>query len=103
MGILQVLNDKRFGAFFSFVLGIGLVCVFRPICSGNECNLDKAPSDKDFEKYAYRLGGKCYEFKTEVVDCPASGTVEAFRECILEKESFRNQFVNRASPIKRCA
>ncbi len=105
MGVLNFLKDERFSLFFSFVLGIGLVCMFRPICSGNECNVTKAPSDKDFDKYVYRMGGgKCYEFKTEVVDCPASGTIEAFRECsdMTNSESFRDQFSRRTTPIARC-
>lgn len=105
MGILNFLKDERFSVFFSFVLGIGLVCIIRPICSGNECNIEKAPSDKDFDKYVYRMGdGKCYEFKSEVVECPASGTIEAFRECsnMTNYEPFRDQFSRRNTPIMRC-
>jgi hypothetical protein len=105
MGIPDLLNDKRFNIFFSFVVGIGLVCVFRPMCTGNDCNINKAPTDKDFEKYVYKLGGgKCYEFKSEVVECPSSGTIEAFRECSANKtkEPFQDQFSRRDTPIKRC-
>ena len=105
MGIPDLLNDKRFNIFFSFVVGIGLVCIFRPMCTGNDCNVNKAPTDKDFEKYVYKLGGgKCYEFKSEVIECPASGTIEAFRECSSRKteEYFQDQFARRDTPIKRC-
>lgn len=106
MGLLNFLNDERFNVFFSFVLGLGLICIFRPLCSGSDCNVSKPPSDQDFEKYAYRMGGgKCYEFKSEIVECPTSGTIEAFRECSLEKtetEPFRDQFLRRRSPIQRC-
>lgn len=105
MGVLSFLNDERFNVFFSFVLGVGLVCMFRPLCSGDDCNINKAPSDKEFEKYVYRMGqNKCYEFKSEIVQCPASGTIEAFRECLTtsEYEPFRDQFSRRGTPIKRC-
>jgi len=106
MGIPQLLNDKRFNIFFSFVLGIGIICMFRPMCTGNDCNVNKAPAEKDFEKYVYRMGGgKCYEFKSEIMDCPSSGTVEAFRECPLSQklnEPFGDQFARRNTPIKRC-
>lgn len=105
MGVLSFLNDERFNVFFSFVLGVGLVCMFRPLCSGDDCNVNKAPSDKEFEKYVYRMGqNKCYEFKSEIVECPASGTIEAFRECSAshEYEPFRDQFSRRDTPIKRC-
>lgn len=105
MGIPDLMKDKRFDIFFSFVLGIGLICIFKPMCTGSECNVSKAPADKDFDKYAYRMGGgKCYEFKSEIVECPASGTIEAFRECSnrTNSEPFRDQFSRRDTPIKRC-
>jgi len=106
MGIINFLKDERFNVFFSFVVGLGLVCICRPLCSGDDCNVNKAPSDKEFDKYVYRMGGgKCYEFKSEIVKCPASGTIEAFRECrenTRESESFRDQFSRRDTPIKRC-
>lgn len=105
MGIPDLMKDKRFDLFFSFVLGIGLICIFRPMCTGSECNISKAPSDQNFDKYVYRMGGgKCYEFKSEIVECPSSGTIEAFRECTFESnnEPFRDQFSRRTSPIKRC-
>jgi hypothetical protein len=104
MGVLNFLKDERFSLFFSFVLGIGLICMFRPICSGDECNISKAPEEKDFDKYVYRMGSKCYEFKSEIVECPTSGTIEAFRECssVTNYEPFRDDFSRRGSPIKRC-
>jgi len=106
MGILNMLNDNRFNIFFSFVLGLGLICVIRPICSGSDCNIEKAPAEKDFDKYVYRMnGGTCYEFKSEIVECPTSGAIEAFRECqgdIKAEEPFRDQFARRDTPIKRC-
>lgn len=105
MGIPDLMKDKRFDLFFSFVLGIGLVCIFRPMCTGSECTVSKAPTDQNFDKYVYRMGGgKCYEFKSEIVECPSSGTIEAFRECstMTNNEPFRDQFSRRASPIKRC-
>ena len=43
-------------------------------------------------------------FKSEVVECPASGAIEAFRQCSEESvdEPFRDQFARRDTPIKRC-
>ena len=67
--------------------------------------MTKPPQEADFDKYVYRMGGgKCFEFKSEVVNCPASGTIEAFRECsnTSNTETFRDQFSRRESPIKRC-
>jgi len=118
MGIVDLLNDKRFNMFFSFIVGIGLICMIRPLCVGSDCNVNKAPAEKDFDKYVYRMsGGKCYEFKTEIVSCPSSGAIEAFREnqngsshsksTTLNNykamdEPFRDQFSRRITPISTC-
>jgi hypothetical protein len=103
MNIFKLLHDERFNVFFSFILGIGIICILRPVCVGAECEVSKPPSEKDFDKYVYRLGAKCYEFKTNITECPASGTIEAFRECSpSRKELFRDQFMRRDTPIQQC-
>lgn len=81
MGILRFLQDRRFDVFFSIILGIGVICMIRPVCEGKECTLRKAPQEKDFDKFVYRMeGNKCYQFKTRIVSCPASGAIEAFEQ-----------------------
>lgn len=102
MGLLQLLNDKRFNMLFSFVLGVGIICLFRPICKGSECELNKPPSDKDFNKYVYRMGDKCYEFKTDIVKCPSSGAIEAFKETERGEGFDGDVFSRRKTPISIC-
>lgn len=106
MGIIDFLKDERFNVFFSVMLGIGIVCLFKPKCSGSDCNTFKPPSEKDFDKHVYRMGGgKCYEFKSEVTECPLSGAIEPFREsssAIKTKEDFRDDFTRRISQIAEC-
>lgn len=80
MKITSLLQDEKFNYIFSFLLGIGLMCIMRPMCSGKECASWKPPLEKDFDKYVYRLAEKCYEFKTNVITCPASGAIEAFQD-----------------------
>lgn len=105
MAIIDLLNDKRFNIFFSFIVGLGIVCMFKPSCSDSSCSVIKPPQDKDFDKYVYKMGGgKCYEFKSELVDCPSSGTIEAFKECNSKttNEYFNDQFSRRSTVIQRC-
>lgn len=53
--------------------------MIRKPCTGSECTVNKPPTEEDFDKYVYRMQeGTCYEFKTDIVACPASGAVEAF-------------------------
>jgi hypothetical protein len=105
MRAFNFLKDEKFNIMFSFILGIALICILRPMCEGADCNITKAPAEKDFDKYVYRMsGGKCVEFKSEIVECPASGTIEAFREYPTFRkvnELIGGQFSKRNSPIKR--
>ena len=109
MGLPEILKDTRFNTFFSFVLGIGIICMLRPMCSGAECNVNKPPAETDFDKYVYRMGGgSCYEFKTEIVKCPPSGAVEAFQQkssnnMMEDTDSFRDQFARRSTIVAHCA
>ena len=102
MNLSKLLRDDNFNMFFSLMLGIGLMCLFRPICIGKDCTVSKPPSEKDFEKYVYRLGGSCYEFKTEVMECPASGAIEAFQSHhAIQPHEKGSQFSNRRTPIQK--
>jgi hypothetical protein len=99
MGLQSLLRDDKFNYFFSLLLGIGIICMIRPICHGTECTIEKAPTDKDFDKHVYRMaGGKCYEFKTAVAECPSSGTIEAFQDEL--RPTFESQFRHRGTPIQ---
>lgn len=80
MGLATLLQDEKFNLFFSFILGIGIICILRPICSGSECNINKPPVEKDFDQYVYRMAaGKCYQFTSEITECPSNGAIEAFQ------------------------
>lgn len=99
MGLLTMLHDEKFNYFFSFMLGIGIICMIRPICKGSECSINKAPADKEFDKHVYRMaGGKCYEFKTTVAECPSMGAIEAFED--ETAYTFERQFRHRGTPIQ---
>ena len=87
------------------MLGIGIICVIRPMCTGSECAVKKAPSEKDFDQFVYRIGGdKCYSFKTETVECPSSGVIESFRERSSRTISAQplTLFATRSTPILSC-
>lgn len=109
MILLRILNDDRFNIVFSILLGIGIVCIIRPLCIGSECSIEKPPVSDDFDKYVYKLGKKCYEFTPDIVECSKNEhAVEAFKECNINKPVSKkgnkkdNGFASRASIIKRC-
>jgi len=80
--------------------------MLRPQCTGSDCNVNKPPSEKDFDKFVYRMGNNsCYEFKTEIMKCPSSGAVEAFEQNRSkdDADAFRDQFARRSTIVAHCA
>ena len=55
-----------------------------------------------FNKYVYRMGDKCYEFKTDIVKCPSSGAIEAFKETERGEGFDGDVFSRRKTPISIC-
>jgi hypothetical protein len=75
------LKNPYFNYIFSFVIGMALVFIVRPVCNGKECGeVFKAPPVEEIKDAVFRIGAKCYEFKTKVVDCPTAGVIESFRD-----------------------
>ena len=52
--------------------------LFRPLCKGNDCQIIKAPPPSEVEKTTYKIGNKCYQFKTNTMECPTVGVIEPF-------------------------
>ena len=77
--MFEFLKSEGFKVVGSLFLGIGLVAVFKPICKGDECIKQKAPSVDEIVKSTYQLGSKCYQFKTQTLICPEKGVIEPFR------------------------
>jgi hypothetical protein len=93
--ITHLLKSNSFNVLFSFLLGLGIICIIRPMCKGDNCNVFKAPKIKEFDGNVYMISRDCYEFKPEIVECPSSGTIEAFEEA-------QTHYVKRQSVINRC-
>lgn len=90
----SLLHDEKFNYFFSLILGIGIICIMRPMCSGKECTTLKPPLEKDFDRYVYRLADKCYAFQTKAISCPVTGAIEAFRSsCPFQRDVFSRRAV----------
>ncbi len=76
--MFEFLKSTKFHYLFSFILGLGLMALLRPICHGKECLIEKAPPLQEVNSSTYQLGTKCYQFRSTPVECPASGVVESF-------------------------
>jgi hypothetical protein len=77
--LIDILKDKRFDTFFSFLMGVFLILLARPICKGESCFSYKSPSVKTITEHAYKIGDTCYKFVPKDTKCPLTGVVEPFQ------------------------
>jgi hypothetical protein len=84
--IERALKNPNFNIIFSIVLGMALVFIAKPMCTGAGCKpIEKAPPVKEMDNKVYRYGEKCYKYKSKVVECPKSGVIESFSQIIKRK------------------
>ena len=76
----EILKTEKFAILFSFIIGFGLVAILIPVCKGDECFVQKAPSVDEMKNSTFKLGSKCYQFKPEASECPVNGVIEAFEQ-----------------------
>lgn len=76
--LIDILKDKRFNLVFSFLMGVFIILLLRPICKGAECFSYKAPVVKTITEHAYKIGDTCYKFVPKDTKCPITGVIEPF-------------------------
>ncbi len=76
--IVDTIKTEKFAVTFSIILGFAIFAIAIPTCKGEACYIRKAPSVKEMKETTFRIGSKCYQFRPDIVDCPARGAVEAF-------------------------
>jgi hypothetical protein len=82
--MFEFIKTEAYNTAFSIIIGIGIVAIFTPGCRDNSCAVKKAPPVDEVVKTVYKIGDKCYRFKTNTIDCPIKGIIEPF-EIELEK------------------
>jgi hypothetical protein len=73
--LLKVMEVPGIATLISFVLGVAVAAMFRPVCKGPECVVVRGPPVQDIRDAVYQFGSRCIEFKTKTVECPKNGTV----------------------------
>lgn len=73
------MKSKKFNFLFSFLIGLGLCAILRPVCKGDQCIQLKAPLMHDVVGKTFQLGRKCHQFTIENTECPPKGVIEAFQ------------------------
>ncbi len=72
---LNLMENKTIATLISFMLGVGVAAMFRPVCKGPECIVIRGPPVQDIRDAVYQFGAKCVEFSPRLVECPTDATV----------------------------
>lgn len=76
------LKSETFNIVFSFLIGLALITVCKSSCKGGECRIQKAPPADEVKTSTYQIGPKCFQFKSDIVECPGAGVIEPFERFV---------------------
>jgi hypothetical protein len=76
----DIFREKKFNVVFSFIIGLFIASLMKPVCRGTECYKYKTPPVKEITTSTYKIGDKCYQFKTKDTPCPATGAIEPYED-----------------------
>jgi hypothetical protein len=65
--MFEFLKTKNFHMLFSFLLGIFIVIIWRPVCNNDDCIKHELPDVNEINSSTYQIGNKCYQFRTNSV------------------------------------
>jgi hypothetical protein len=77
--LADILKDPRFNKVFSFLMGVFVILLIKPVCKGDSCFTYKAPPMKIIREHAYKIGDTCYKFVPKEAKCPLVGVIEPFQ------------------------
>ena len=80
--MFNFLKTDSFDNVFSFILALGCMALLKPICTGKECQIQKAPPLDEIKGTTYQIGSKCYQFEVQHKECPETGAIEPFQRFI---------------------
>ena len=80
--MFEFLQTESFNVIFSFVLGLGCIALLKPVCTGTECSIQKAPPYEEVKTATYQLGKDCFQFRAEPISCPNKGVIEPFERFV---------------------
>lgn len=79
--MFEFLKSKNFDTAFSFILGFGIIALFKPPQHGDN-HIQKAPPYEEVKSSTYQLGDKCYKFEASAIECPSVGVIEPFERYV---------------------
>lgn len=80
--MFEFLRSPQFNYVFSFLIGLGIVSLFKSSCKGDACRILRAPPYEELKTSTYQTGKDCYKFHAGVIECPKVGVIEPFERFV---------------------
>jgi hypothetical protein len=68
--LMTYMKYDGIATFISFMMGIGIAAMFRPLCKGPDCVVMRGPPVQDVRNSVYQFGKRCVEFRPTTIECP---------------------------------
>lgn len=82
LDLAGILAIPHMPTLLSFILGFGIACIFRPLCKGPDCLIQRGPPVNELRGSVYQFGSKCIEFIPKAVECPSKEKVVETLEAV---------------------
>jgi len=77
MNFKRLLNTPLGRFFISLLMGLGLACLFRKVCTDKNCIYFNGPVISEIDGKTYKFGEYCYNYSVEAAPCdPMKQTVD---------------------------
>ena len=65
--MFDFLKTKNFHILFSFLVGIFIVIIWKPVCKNDDCIKHELPNVNEVNTSTYQIGSTCYQFRIHSV------------------------------------
>ena len=69
MGLATFMKNPSALMLMSFILGLGVAIMFRPVCKDGACKIVHGPTPAAMNGNVYQFGDKCYLYSSSAVPC----------------------------------
>ena len=75
--MFDFVKSEKYSMFFSFIIGVGIVSLFKTVCRDKDCSHKKAVNPEEVVHTTYQIGSKCFQFGMLHKECSVEEIVEA--------------------------
>lgn len=75
--MFEFVKSEKYSLIFSFVLGAGIVSLFKSVCRDPNCSDKKAANPEEVLHTTYQIGNKCFQFGMVHKECSVEDVIDS--------------------------